>query len=39
MNENSQTNPLVLIVFWLYVALPLAWGIFNTLKAASKLFS
>jgi len=39
MNENTQTNPLVLAVFWLYVILPLGWGIFNTLKAASKLFS
>jgi hypothetical protein len=25
-------------VFWLYVTLPLAWGVVNTLSQAMKLF-
>ncbi|RAS23770.1 oxalate:formate antiporter [Paraburkholderia bryophila] len=32
------TNKGKLVVFWLYVTLPLAWGVFNTLTQAMKLF-
>ncbi|MFM0592683.1 MULTISPECIES: MFS transporter small subunit [Paraburkholderia] len=32
------TNKAKLAVFWLYVTLPLAWGVFNTLTQAMKLF-
>jgi hypothetical protein len=32
------TNKVKLAVFWLYVTLPLAWGVFNTLMQAMKLF-
>ncbi|PQV49964.1 oxalate:formate antiporter [Paraburkholderia sp. BL21I4N1] len=32
------TNKAKLVVFWLYVTLPLAWGVFNTLTQAMKLF-
>ena len=32
------TNKLMLVVFWLYVMLPLAWGVINTLTQAMKLF-
>ena len=32
------TNKAKLAVFWLYVMLPLAWGVVNTLSQAMKLF-
>ncbi|MCC8403953.1 oxalate:formate antiporter [Paraburkholderia sp. MMS20-SJTN17] len=33
------TNKTMLVVFWLYVMVPLAWGVFNTLSQAMKLFN
>lgn len=33
-----QTSKLKLAVFWLYVTLPLVWGVVNTLSQAMKLF-
>ncbi|HKT64145.1 MFS transporter small subunit [Burkholderia sp. 22313] len=42
MNEMvasvRPTNKAVLAVFWLYVLVPLAWGVVNTLATAMKLF-
>ena len=42
MSNNPQTpqqsHSLALVVFWLYVGIPLAWGIFSTLKKAMALF-
>ncbi|KAB0643965.1 MFS transporter small subunit [Burkholderia latens] len=42
MNETvastRSTNKAVLAVFWLYVLVPLAWGVVNTLTTAMKLF-
>jgi hypothetical protein len=32
------TNKGKLVVFWLYVTLPLAWGVINTLSQAMTLF-
>ncbi|NIF43226.1 oxalate:formate antiporter [Burkholderia sp. Tr-862] len=32
------TNKAVLVVFWCYVLIPLAWGTVNTLTTAMKLF-
>jgi hypothetical protein len=32
------TNKAMLLVFWLYVMSPLAWGVINTLTQAMKLF-
>ncbi|WP_233836169.1 MFS transporter small subunit [Paraburkholderia sp. ZP32-5] len=32
------TNKAKLVVFWLYVMIPLVWGVFNTLSQAMKLF-
>lgn len=34
-----STSPAKLAVFWLYVLIPLAWGVVNTLTQAMKLFS
>lgn len=39
MKNHSKTSPITLVIFWLYVLVPLLWGVFNTLKSASKLFS
>jgi hypothetical protein len=33
-----HTSKPLIGVFWLYVALPLAWGVVNTLVQATKLF-
>lgn len=33
------TNKAKLVVFWLYVTLPLAWGVVNTISQALKLFN
>ncbi|WP_118180678.1 MFS transporter small subunit [Paraburkholderia phosphatilytica] len=32
------TNKALLAVFWLYVLIPLVWGVSNTLMQAMKLF-
>jgi hypothetical protein len=46
MNQQSsgasavkQTNPAIVVVFWLYVGIPLAWGIWSTLQKAMALFN
>ena len=42
MNQTASqahpTNKLMLFIFWLYVLIPLAWGIINTLERAFLLF-
>ncbi|HEX5464404.1 MAG TPA: oxalate:formate antiporter [Burkholderiales bacterium] len=38
-NEQSQaSSPLLVLVFWLYVGIPLAWGVFSTFQKALALF-
>ncbi|WP_244817648.1 oxalate:formate antiporter [Caballeronia sp. Lep1P3] len=36
--EGGSSNKGLLLVFWLYVLIPLAWGVINTLTQAVKLF-
>jgi hypothetical protein len=36
-NQNGSSKVLML-VFWAYVLIPLAWGVFNTLAKAITLF-
>ncbi|WP_269473501.1 MULTISPECIES: MFS transporter small subunit [Methylomonas] len=36
--KPKQTSRLALLVFWLYVSIPLLWGISSTLKKAMALF-
>ncbi|MDR5856465.1 oxalate:formate antiporter [Caballeronia sp. LZ062] len=36
--EGGASNKALLLIFWLYVLIPLAWGITNTLTQAVKLF-
>jgi len=38
VQTEHPTNKAKLAVFWLYVMIPLAWGVFNTLSQAMKLF-
>jgi ABC-type amino acid transport system permease subunit len=44
MENNStqesikKTNPLLVVLFWLYVGIPLAWGVYNTLLKTVHLF-
>lgn len=35
----QQTSKGMLAAFWLYVLIPLTWGVVNTLLQAMKLFS
>lgn len=38
MNERNTTSPVLLVIFWLYVGIPLALGIWETLIKAAALF-
>ncbi|WP_027793259.1 MFS transporter small subunit [Paraburkholderia acidipaludis] len=35
---TKSSNKLLMAVFWLYVLVPLAWGVTSTLTQAMKLF-
>lgn len=37
-HQHASFNPLLIAVFWLYVGVPLAWGIWSTLQKAMALF-
>jgi hypothetical protein len=44
MNMQSEAAPapgskVLLAVFWIYVLVPLAWGVINTISQAVKLFN
>lgn len=32
---NNTSTVVLLVVFWLYVLIPLAWGVWSTLKKAA----
>jgi hypothetical protein len=36
--QAKSSNKALLAVFWLYVLVPLVWGVANTLIQAAKLF-
>jgi hypothetical protein len=36
--DTSKSSPAMIAAAWLVVGLPLAWGIYNTLLNAVKLF-
>ena len=40
MNETAQTDmtPVKLLLAWAIAVVPLAWGVYHTVLAASKLF-
>jgi hypothetical protein len=37
-NEGGRTSPLLLAAAWVVVALPLAWGVYQTVKKSVPLF-
>jgi hypothetical protein len=37
--STKPTQPLLLLLFWLYVAIPLGWGVWSTVKKAMALFN
>jgi hypothetical protein len=39
IQTSRPTSTIKLAVFWLYVLIPLAWGVVNTLLQAMKLFN
>lgn len=38
MQPKKTTSRLLLILFWLYVSVPLLWGVASTIKKALALF-
>ncbi len=36
--SDNSSSPWLLAVFWLYVLIPLSWGVWSTLKKALALF-
>lgn len=38
MEPKKTTSRILLMLFWLYVTLPLLWGVASTIKKASALF-
>jgi len=36
--ESARSHPLLLVGFWLYVLVPLAWGVASTIQKAMALF-
>ena len=36
---SASSNTLNLVLSWAFVGIPLAWGVWNTVKNAIKLFS
>lgn len=38
-DKEVKSNPVLLIVSWLWVGIPLAWGVEETIKKALALFS
>lgn len=35
---DKKTSLVTVVLFWAYVAIPLAWGVWSTLKKAMALF-
>lgn len=35
--EGKQSNTVLVALFWLYVSIPLAWGVFSTMQKAAAL--
>jgi hypothetical protein len=36
--QTKPSNPVILVLFWAYVAIPLAWGVWSTLQKSLALF-
>ena len=35
----DKTNPVLIVIFWLYVMIPLAWGVYELFQNAMPLFT
>jgi hypothetical protein len=38
MNEEKKSSPALIALTWLIVCIPAAWGVYNTVLNAMKLF-
>ena len=38
MSEEKKSSPLMIALAWLIVSIPAAWGVYNTVLNAMKLF-
>jgi hypothetical protein len=38
MSDNLQSRPVVILLAWVMLGIPLGWGIYNTLLNSVKLF-
>lgn len=36
--QGSENHAVLLVLFWAYVMIPLAWGVYQTFKKALALF-
>lgn len=37
-SEVKPSSPIVVVIFWAYVIIPLAWGVSSTMQKAMALF-
>ena len=37
-HSTKKTSPIVVTIFWLYVSIPLIWGVSSTMQKAMALF-
>jgi len=38
MSNQKSSSPALVLLAWLFVAIPLGWGIYNTVRNSMKLF-
>jgi len=38
-SQETEKHGVLLVLFWAYVLIPLAWGVFQTFKKAMALFA
>jgi hypothetical protein len=38
-NQGQENHAVLLVLFWAYVLIPLAWGVYQTFKKALALFA
>lgn len=38
MNEESKSSAVVILLAWVFVGIPLSWGVYNTVRNSMKLF-
>jgi hypothetical protein len=38
MAEQTKSSPLLILLAWIFVGIPLSWGVYNTVRNSMKLF-